>query len=204
MIKPFGDESVYYIDVNYLNHSSIVYSCGIGHDFSFDLELTEYLGRPTYSFDPTPPSQNKYVILDNLNKPIFYNFGISNINGEEEFKVLLNTRGYMSTSNIMLDETTEFRTFPVRTIPSIMQELNHSHIDLLRMDIEGAEFKVLPTLFNLKIYPTQISLEFHDIDNDLNVDFGLKFLDNNGYTLIWNSDDYKEFTFIRSFLLKTT
>jgi len=200
MIKPFGDDSVYCINVDHLNHSSIVYSCGIGHDFSFDLELTEYLGKPTYNFDPTPPSQNKYTSLDTLHKPIFYNFGLSDIDGEEEFKVLLNTRGYMSTSNIMLDETTEFRTFPVRTIPSIMKELNHSRIDLLRMDIEGAEFKVLPTLFNLKIFPTQISLEFHDIDDKFNKNFGIKLLKDNGYELIWNSEEHKECTFIRNFL----
>ena len=203
MIKPFGKHSVYYLDVDHLNHASIVYSCGIGGDFTFDLDMTQYLGKPTYAFDPTVPSQKKYSILYNLHKPIFYNFGVSNIDGEENFKIILDQKHYMSASNTMLNDTDQsnFMSFPVRTIPSIMRDLNHSHIDVLRMDVEGAEYKVLPTLFDLKIYPTQISMEIHHIDEKLNLDFALKLLKSNGYELIWNSEGYKECTFIRSFLI---
>lgn len=203
MIKPFGKYSVYWLDVDYLDNSSIIYSCGIGSDFTFDLDLGKYLGRPTYTFDLTPQSLKKYSILYNLHKPIFYNFGISNINGEEKFNILKESSTYMAASNTMLNngEKKDFITFPVRTIPSIMKELKHSHIDVLRMDIEGAEFKVLPTLFDLKIYPTQISMEIHNIDDNFNLNFALALLADNGYTMIWNSEGYKECTFIRSFLL---
>lgn len=206
MIKPFGKHNVYYLDVNYLNQSSIVYSCGIGDDFTFDLELGQYLGRPTYAFDLTPQSLKKYSILYNLHKPIFYNFGISDIDGEEKFNILKEFDNYMAASNLMLGNKCgrgeeDFVTFHVRTIPSIMKELKHSHIDVLRMDIEGAEFKVFPTLFDLKIYPTQISVEIHNIDDKFNLEFALNLLETNGYKMIWNSEEYKECTFIRSFLV---
>lgn len=203
MIKPFGKHSVYCLEASYLNSSSIVYSCGIGDDFTFDLDLGEYLGRPTYAFDLTPQSLKKYSILYNLHKPIFYNFGISDINGEERFNILKESIHYMATSNTISNkqEKKDSMTFPVRTIPSIMKELKHSHIDVLKMDIEGAEFRVLQTLFNSKIYPTQITMEIHNIDDKLNLEFALSLMADNDYTMIWNSDEYKECTFIRNFLL---
>ena len=34
-----------------------------------------------------------------------------------------------------------------------MNKFNHKHIDLLKLDIEGAEIKVLEQMFNDNIYP---------------------------------------------------
>jgi FkbM family methyltransferase len=49
------------------------------------------------------------------------------------------------------------------SLEKIIEENNLSHIDLLKIDIEGAEFKVLPNL-EKKVYDkiSQISVEFHD------------------------------------------
>lgn len=36
----------------------------------------------------------------------------------------------------------------MKTLRSIMRELGHNHIDILKMDIEGFEFKVVKNLMN--------------------------------------------------------
>ena len=48
----------------------------------------------------------------------------------------------------------------VDTIKNIMENNNHNHIDLLKLDIEGAEINVLNNMFDDKIYPTYILIEF--------------------------------------------
>jgi Methyltransferase FkbM domain len=42
-----------------------------------------------------------------------------------------------------------------------MAELGHAHIDLLKMDIEGAEYAVIDDLVDSNIRPAQILVEFH-------------------------------------------
>ena len=60
-----------------------------------------------------------------------------------------------------------------KTIKQIMSENNHKHIDLLKLDIEGAENKVLEKMFNDNIFPTYVLIEF---------DLLLKNKDNNNST----------------------
>lgn len=48
----------------------------------------------------------------------------------------------------------------VDTIKSIMNKYNHSKIDLLKLDIEGAEVQVLENMLNEKIYPKYLCIEF--------------------------------------------
>ena len=42
-----------------------------------------------------------------------------------------------------------------------MKSNGHSHLDLLKIDIEGAEYEVLNYLINKSISVTQILVEFH-------------------------------------------
>jgi len=46
------------------------------------------------------------------------------------------------------------------TIKNLMNENNNNNIDLLKLDIEGAEINVLNNLLNCKIYPKYILVEF--------------------------------------------
>ena len=58
---------------------------------------------------------------------------------------------------------------PAYTIATIAEKLGHSRIDLLKLDIEGAEYEVLDGLLVSPIRPTQILVEFHHrfFDNGL-------------------------------------
>jgi hypothetical protein len=56
--------------------------------------------------------------------------------------------------------TQEYDTIQTKTIQQIMNENNHTHIDLLKLDIEGAEIEVLHNMLNNNIYPTYLCIEF--------------------------------------------
>ena len=47
-----------------------------------------------------------------------------------------------------------------KTLEDIMEENHHSHIDLLKLDIEGAEVRVLKNMLDSKIYPKYLCIEF--------------------------------------------
>ena len=47
-----------------------------------------------------------------------------------------------------------------KTLKDIMVENHHSHIDLLKLDIEGAEVRVLKNMLDSKIYPKYLCIEF--------------------------------------------
>ena len=47
-----------------------------------------------------------------------------------------------------------------------MKELNHNHIDLLKIDIENIECDVFEKMLNDKIYPTYLSVDFDLFNHD--------------------------------------
>ena len=73
-----------------------------------------------------------------------------------------------------------------------MKNLNHNHIDLLKIDIENIECDVLEKMLNDKIYPTYLSVDFdlwnHNRERCIEI---IQKLLNNGYKIIKNKgQDY--------------
>jgi FkbM family methyltransferase len=67
---------------------------------------------------------------------------------------------YVSQSLIENMFSNNYDIVEVDSIKNIMKEHNHTKIDLLKLDIEGAEIKVLDQMFNDHIYPTYLLIEF--------------------------------------------
>merc|ERR1711924_42817 len=61
---------------------------------------------------------------------------------------------------------------PVRSLRSLMAELRHSHIDILKLDVEGAEWGVLEGWYGegRELPVSQLVVEFHrfELDNRYN------------------------------------
>ena len=49
------------------------------------------------------------------------------------------------------------------TIENIINQYEIDHLDILKLDIEGAENQVIPNLLKKKIFPTQILVEFDEL-----------------------------------------
>ncbi|MEL6142384.1 MAG: FkbM family methyltransferase, partial [Bacteroidota bacterium] len=49
----------------------------------------------------------------------------------------------------------------LQTLASLMSIYKHQSIDLLKMDIEGAEYEVIPEILTSDIKVSQILVEFH-------------------------------------------
>lgn len=70
---------------------------------------------------------------------------------------------------------------PCRSIPSMMRELGHDRIDLLKMNIEGAEHVVLGAVIDAGVRPRVIALTYEGDDALLKARVWTKRLRDEGY-----------------------
>ena len=90
---------------------------------------------------------------------------------------------------------------PAKTLTTIMKDLGHERIDVLKMDIEGAEYSVLEGLLGSAVRPVQILVEFHHRFSSLNKSQTLKAireLRQAGYALAHISSTGREFSFVHT------
>ena len=89
---------------------------------------------------------------------------------------------------------------PAFSLSSVTTKLGHTHIDLMKMDIEGAEYEVLEGLIASPIKPQQLLVEFHhrfpNISLDSTADM-IKHLRQVGYKIFAVSETGREVSFIR-------
>lgn len=103
------------------------------------------------------------IILENKINPdniIFLPYGLYIKNDMMEFYQPSNDL-YVSCSIIpgMKSNVSKYKV-PVKTLKTIMTELNHNRIDLLKIDIEGAECDVLHSMLEDNILPHFLSVDF--------------------------------------------
>lgn len=143
-----------------LHPSSICYCGGVGYDISFDRALIDRYGSAVYAFDPTP-SATEFVerTASGLERFKYYPWGLWSKDGSLRFY----EPDYSDTnfSAVNLHGTTGFFDASCRSLESIMSELGHDRIDLLKLDIEGAEYEVLRSVTAGSLRPTVLCVELH-------------------------------------------
>jgi FkbM family methyltransferase len=141
-----------------LSAKSTVYCAGIGTNISFDLALIERFGLDVHAFDPTPKT---LAWLSTQSLPGGFHahpYGLADRDGNLKFAEL----GSDDCYTVVGPAGSENSIFmPARTLGSVMAELGHKSLDLLKLDIEGAEFGVIEEIVREKIPISQLCVEFH-------------------------------------------
>lgn len=183
-----------------LSPESVVYSFGLGDDVSFDLSLIERYALTVHAFDPTPQSI-EWVKEQSLPEAfVFHSLGIGDFDGMATFSAPENP-AFVSYS--MADETRSAAgqvQAPVCRLSTIMHELGHDHVDLLKMDIEGAEYDVLQDIARDALDVRQVLVEFHHRFQGIEVDrtkCAIRLLNGRGYRIFSVSPSGEEYSFIR-------
>lgn len=143
-----------------LGPASIIYSAGLGSDSTFDLAVIERFGCDVHSFDPTPSGLIEGARASAVEPRFkFHPSGLWDSDGAVEFFEPANP-AHDSFSIPNLPGTAKSIRCAVKRVPTLMQELGHDHIDLLKMDIEGAEYAVLADVLASKVRVEQLCVEF--------------------------------------------
>jgi len=144
-----------------INIHSIVYSFGVGEDASFDTALIDKFNLTIHAFDPTPKSIEWVKRRAFSNRFVMHEYGIAAFDGDVSFNPPENPD---QVSYTLLDRpSTKAKAIivPVKRLSTIMKELEHDQIDILKMDVEGAEYDVIQDISKSSIRPRQILVEFH-------------------------------------------
>ncbi len=152
----------YAVHTDPLTSGSVVYSAGVGRDISFDRDLIERFGLTVHAFDPTPASI-VWLGLENLPEQFqFHRFGMAGRDGliclRPPAEGLHGPHTILRTPRSAGGDV----EVPVLRLGSIMKAFGHSRIDLLKLDIEGAEYAVIRDLVNDELDVRQVVFEVHD------------------------------------------
>lgn len=181
-----------------LNKDSVVYSVGVGGEVSFDLALIERFGVTVHAFDPTPQCVT-WVAEQSLPKEfVMHPYGVAAFDGEAKFHPPDDPN---HVSHTILDRPDRSAvSVPFKRLVTIMRELGHDRLDLLKMDIEGAEYGVIADMAASKCLPRQVLVEFHHRFPDVGVrktEEAIRQMKELGYRLVHVTETVEEFTFVR-------
>jgi FkbM family methyltransferase len=143
-----------------LDAQSIVYSGGVGKDISFEHALVKRFGCQVTLLDPSPTG------IETMNRPEnripqfrFLPVGLAERSGTLRL-----------ASPLRAEEGSWFSSgdgegiieVPCRELGGLLEEQRHRHVDLLKLDIEGAEYGVIDRILQARLPVRQILVEFHD------------------------------------------
>lgn len=188
------------IDPRGLDQNSVVYSFGVGFDISFDLALIENYGSKVYAFDPTPKSVDWLKKQKTPQEFVFSNIGIADYDGQAEFFPPENPEHVSHTMVHGIRAKEMSLSVKVERLSTIMKRYGHKKIDLLKMDIEGAEYGVIDDIIKEKLSVHQIVVEFHHRFRGfgiLQTRQAVKKLKDDGYKLFSVSTNGEEFSFVK-------
>ncbi len=187
-----------------LNSESIVYSFGVGEDASFDIALMAKFNLTVHAFDPTPKSIEWVQRQGFSDRFVMHEYGLAAFDGEASFNPPVNPEHVSHTLLERPATKSNAITVPLKTLRTVMRELGHDAIDILKMDIEGAEYDVIDDLSRSDIRPQQILIEFHHRFPGVGLPktiATIKQIRKMGYQLFSISASKQEFAFIRTTLV---
>lgn len=183
-----------------LTETSVCYLAGAGEDISFDCALAERFKCIVRIIDPTPRAiqhfkQLELAIKENNRFPInnsdseFYdikavdfsriNFlpiGISDKDAELKFFMPRNPL-HVSCSTVNLQKTEDYFTAQCYRLETVMSQQEDKQVDLLKMDIEGAEYSVIRDILASGLLPRILLIEFDEAHTPLDNDAGSRIKD---------------------------
>jgi FkbM family methyltransferase len=184
-----------------LSSESVVYSFGIGDEISFDLDLIRRFDVRVHAFDPTPASHRWLEAQQLPDAFIPYTYGLAHYDGTATFYAPTNP-SWISHSLLAAEHTQDVELeVPVRRLATVMTELGHDHIDLLKMDIEGAEYEVVEDLVESNLDVRQVLVEFHHRFDSIPpacTAEAVRRLNSIGFRIAHVSPRGEEYTFVRA------
>ncbi|MFN8301079.1 MAG: FkbM family methyltransferase [Saprospiraceae bacterium] len=181
--SPYGG---WIVPENWFDRHSICYLVGAGEDISFDLALVARYQSRAWIIDPTPRAENHFERWKNqteigqpgecstcpgghyppfpadlIGQITFCPVGLWNEDTTLRFFAPRN-EAYVSHSLVNLQRSEKHIEVPVKKLGTLMKELGHSRIDLLKIDVEGAEYQVLEAMLADNIEVDVLCIEYDE------------------------------------------
>jgi FkbM family methyltransferase len=150
------------IPVELVESSWVCYTAGVGEDTSFDQELLG-LGCEVVAIDPTPRAiEHIAPLLAQHERLRLAPYALWSEDGSIEFFPPASSE-HVSYSVVNSEASASPILVAARNLMSVATEFGHTKIDLLKVDIEGAEYSVLPSLDLGRIGVKILCVEYHNV-----------------------------------------
>jgi FkbM family methyltransferase len=187
---------------NSLNDESVVVDIGLGEDISFSESLMRKYGCSVYGFDPTPKSI-EYVRKRRESRFHLFEVGVAAKGGEATFYLPNNddhVSGSLFRSTHLGSREIKVPLVPIDSVPEL---IGTRKLDLIKIDIEGAEFDLLesPAFATAAAGTDQICVEFHHRWPEFGkarTDRAVQRLEQLGFAVAWVSSSNEEVLFVRN------
>lgn len=180
--KDKGDET---LRLDYpLTTESLVFDLG-GYQGDFAADIHGKYGCKVYIFEPVPEFYDKCVKRFSGNPKIrCFNYGLASVDSWMDIGLAENASSFESPHAKGKTERVE-----IRSIASCINSLDIKKIDLMKINIEGGEFDVLPALIESKLIENidNLQVQFHNfIDNAAEKRTALRLSLNHTHVETWN------------------
>ena len=137
------------VPTDQLRSGAVCYCVGAGVNITFDLELARRFRCEVYTIDPMPRAKRHFdEVASGVGGLHFVPLGLWSSSGRMRFYIPPKGRSH---SIVNLYRTNAFFEADCVTLPDLMARLGHADLDLLKMDIVGAEFEVLESMLAAKV-----------------------------------------------------
>lgn len=161
-LQKFGDEKFglqWTICPAGLDSESVVYSAGVGDDISFERALVAKFGCDIVLCDPSPVALKTMARPENK-IPNFHFHPVALAGHSGHMGVSLQT-DHKGETWFSRDSAEGGQQIECVDLGSLLKRNGHTHIDLLKLDIEGSEYDVVEDMVQNRLLPRQLSIEYH-------------------------------------------
>jgi FkbM family methyltransferase len=150
----------WWVPTSALTPGATAYCAGAGEDITFDLALLAR-GLKVTTFDPTPRAVAYVATVAPVDNAAFRFEPIGWWDSKTELRFYApKNPAHVSHSAVNLQGTEDYFSAPVDTVRSIAHRLGDDNVALIKMDIEGAEYRVLESLLREGPRPEVLCIEF--------------------------------------------
>jgi FkbM family methyltransferase len=185
----------------YVIPNGVMYSFGVGNDITFDESVIARFQLEVHGFDPSPHIIDWIRNRSQSPKYVFHPYGLGDVDGTLSFFSPAQSGGTYSTNSQHENVNGIEVKLPVKRLETITKELKTDCIQILKMDVEGAEYSLLSSITNCPIPIKQLLIEFHHrigIESLQATIDAVDLLRKNGYLLFHVSETSSEFSFLHS------
>ena len=173
------------VPLDWLQEGANAVCIGAGEDISFDIELNARYGMNVVTVDPTPRAgahverllecvrsgermpinqdDSTYYDLDGFS-PDRFTFLARGVWKEDRVMRFFVPRNAdaVSHSIVNLQSTDDYFEANCQTLRSLCEDLGIAKIDLLKMDVEGAEYEIIGNMVDDGVLPAVVCVEFDE------------------------------------------
>jgi len=146
-LQPLGSDYGYWVvPVDWIDSSWTCYCVGAGGDITFERELLARYSPTVRSFEPDEDYVGRIEISpEHAARFSAYQMAITPADGPIRMQ-RTHIPGSRSLSPVHLYDTEDYVEVPGRSLRSLMEEFGDDRVELLKVDVEGGEYDLVPTL----------------------------------------------------------